>query len=304
VKFAVPILYYGAHTGRFSGLDKINLQNLGRGSELRRALIAPEGYKIVAGDLAQIEARITACLARQKDLIKAFADGTDVYKMFAARLYNKGINYITKEERFVGKTAILGLGFAMGYNRYMDTTQQAGVHLTTKEAFSTVSTYRSTFSNIPKLWKRLADALVYMTTANIVDIGPVKITASTAISPNIVLPNGMSLHYPNLRQHEADGSWVYDHRGHEVHIFGGKLLENIVQALARIVLTTAELFLYKRGYLAALSVHDELVYVIPEEHADKFAVVLERTLTRKVKWMPELPLAAEVSIGDNYLEAK
>ena len=79
-------MYYGAHPGRFSGLDKLNLQNMGRKSALRRAVIAPPGYKVVAGDLSQIEARITACLAGQMDLVELFrhydnieADDRDVY---------------------------------------------------------------------------------------------------------------------------------------------------------------------------------------------------------------------------------
>lgn len=300
--FAIPLLYYGAHTGRFSGLDKLNLQNLGRKSELRRALIAPEGYKVVAGDLSQIEARITACLAGVKVLIQAFRDGVDVYRLFASILYDKAPEDVTPEERFMGKTCILGLGFGMGDKKFLTTVKAQGIDITSAEAFRNVRVYRSTYKGIPALWKAAQMLLVCMLEIVPKELGPVQVDASTAICPNIVLPNGLKLLYPELR--EERGDWYYTYRGRPTKLFGGKVVENIVQALARLVIVQAELFLAKRGYRAALSVHDELVYVIPEQKAEKFATVLEKVLTQPVPWMPELPVAAEVAIGDNYLEAK
>ena len=113
----VPLLYYGAHTGRFSGLDKINLQNLPRiknvngspdpnSGSLRRSLVAPAGHKIVTADLAQIEARITACLAGCHDLVTAFRENRDVYSEFASEIYGRKITKADLIERFVGKTCI------------------------------------------------------------------------------------------------------------------------------------------------------------------------------------------------------
>ena len=104
----VPLRYYAAHTGRWGGDDKLNLQNLPRGSILKKAIRAPQGYMMIDSDSSQIEARTLAWLAGQDDLVKAFEDGEDVYKIMASAIYGKDVSQITKDERFVGKTTILG----------------------------------------------------------------------------------------------------------------------------------------------------------------------------------------------------
>ncbi len=102
----VPLSYYGAHTGRASGWDKINLQNLPRGGELRQAICAPYGHTLVAVDSSQIEARMTAWLAGQDDLVKDFGRGEDIYSKFATAVYDRPITKSDKVERFVGKTCL------------------------------------------------------------------------------------------------------------------------------------------------------------------------------------------------------
>ena len=102
----VMLNYYGAHTGRFSGGDKMNLQNFPRGGELRKSLLAPEGKRLVACDSSQIEARMLAWVAGQTDLVKAFHMGRDVYSEFASKIYNRPVTKDNKIERFVGKTCL------------------------------------------------------------------------------------------------------------------------------------------------------------------------------------------------------
>lgn len=102
----VPLRYYAAHTGRWGGDDKLNLQNLPRNSPLKRAIIAPAGYVMLDSDSSQIEARTVAWLAGQNDLVEAFDRGEDVYKIMASAIYAKPIEEITKDERFVGKTCV------------------------------------------------------------------------------------------------------------------------------------------------------------------------------------------------------
>lgn len=104
----VPLRYYAAHTGRWGGDDKLNLQNIPRASPLKHAIVAPDGYMMIDSDSSQIEARTLAWLAGQNDLVQAFEDGEDVYKIMASAIYGKPQSEITKEERFVGKTTILG----------------------------------------------------------------------------------------------------------------------------------------------------------------------------------------------------
>ena len=107
-KLPVPLRYYAAHTGRWGGDDKLNLQNLPRSSPLKKAIIAPDGYMMIDSDSSQIEARTLAWLAGQDDLVEAFDRGEDVYKIMASAIYGKDVSQITKDERFVGKTTILG----------------------------------------------------------------------------------------------------------------------------------------------------------------------------------------------------
>lgn len=296
----VSLLYYGAHTGRFSGTHKINLQNLTRKSPLRKAVCAPKGYKVLAGDLAQIEARIVACLANQTDLIKAFSNGEDVYSKFASILYGFPVNGNDyPDERFVGKTCILGLGYSMGYKRYMDTVDaNPNINMTELEARRTVSVYRNTYRRIPQLWRQMDQAIIAMYNGTYFSVGPVHTERKA-----IVLPNGMKVHYPGLRK-DVNDEWVYDSPTGVKKLYGGALTENIVQALARIILSDAELRLAKRGVFAASQVHDELIYVVKEDKVDIISKALYLALCAPVPWLKGLPIEAEIAFGDSYYDAK
>lgn len=111
-KLPAPVKYFAAHTGRWGGTDKINLQNLpSRGPNakmLKKAIVAPKGYMVVEADSSQIEARVLAWLAEQTELVDSFARSEDVYKKMAASIYNVKESEVTPEQRFVGKTTILG----------------------------------------------------------------------------------------------------------------------------------------------------------------------------------------------------
>ena len=125
----VPVRYYAAHTGRWGGDDKINLQNLpsrgANGKKLKRSIIAPEGHTLIDCDSSQIEARVLAWLAGQDDLTTAFANGDDVYKHMASSIYNVPSDEVKGSQRFVGKTTILGAGYGMGAVKFQ--TQLAGM---------------------------------------------------------------------------------------------------------------------------------------------------------------------------------
>jgi DNA polymerase len=302
---ACPLLYYGAHPGRFSGLDKLNLQNLGRKSALRRAIIAPPGYEIVAGDLSQIEARITACLAGQKDLVELFrhydsieASDRDVYCEFGDKVYARSITKADEKERFVSKTGVLSLGYQSGARKFFDSMRAFGVEdFEYADAESVVATYRSSYTRIVSLWDRMEHIKQCMLSGQGFELGPIKVLLG-----QILLPNGMFLTYPELTN--AAGRYKYKFGNEWRDIYGGKLTENVVQALARIVMTTAELRLARAGVKAALSVHDELVFVIKKDQVNRFVPALRKALTAKVPWMPELPVNCEIGVGDNYGDAK
>ena len=120
---SVPLRYYAAHTGRFGGTEKINMQNMPRNSELRKALCAPPGHLVFVADLSNIEARMLAWLADEDDLLAQFAAGDDIYSNLATEIYGRPINkHDDPTERFVGKTAVLGLGYGMGANKFRATS--------------------------------------------------------------------------------------------------------------------------------------------------------------------------------------
>ena len=304
---AVPLLYYGAHPGRFSGLDKLNLQNLGRKSQLRYAIVAPPGYKVVAGDLSQIEARITAALAGQMDLLALFAmydnledSDRDVYCEFGDKIFGRKITNTPEDarERFIAKTGVISLGFQAGAKKFYESMKQFGItDITFANAEAIVNTYRTSYPRIPELWRRMEQMKTSMMSGTTYVIGPVH-----SVRNRIALPNGMFLTYPELTSNGQHSSYKWGHTWRD--IYGGKLTENVVQALARIIMTTAELKIAKAGLRAALSVHDELIYVIKEDQVDTFIPVLRKILTAPVKWMPELPVNCEINSGDNYGECK
>jgi DNA polymerase I-like protein with 3'-5' exonuclease and polymerase domains len=157
-KMPVPLRYYAAHTGRWGGDDKLNLQNLpSRGKDkgtLKTAICPPPGYVIIDADSAQIEARIVAWLSGQKDLVIAFEEGRDVYKMMAGSIYGKTVDEVTEEERFVGKTTILGAGYGMGSMKFQMQLKSFGVELTLEFCKKILNTYRTQFGHIPMVWKQ------------------------------------------------------------------------------------------------------------------------------------------------------
>lgn len=297
--FAVPLIFCGAHTWRLSGGGGLNLQNLGRGSALRHAIKAPAGYEIVVGDLSQIEARIVATLAGQDDLIAQFADGDDVYCKFAERVYARKLNKKDNpDERFVGKIGILSLGYNAGWIKFRDTMKGYNHPLPDAQCQRIVQTYRTVYDKITKLWKTADNLIPAMNDGIEIQFGPVKTGLNC-----IILPNGMKIHYPKL-QLGLDG-WSYMYQGTmRKKIYGGALVENICQALARIILNEMELYLSRRNFLGVLQVHDELVYCVPTDIADKFAAVLTKVMSIAPEWLPDLPVACEVERGASYGDAK
>lgn len=295
----VPLRYYAAHTGRFGGNEKINLQNLPRGSKLRNALQAGPGEMLYVADLSNIEARMLAWLAKEQDLLDSFVAGEDVYSNFAGQIYNRTITKADKLERYVGKTAILGLGYGMGADKYKAVLAQGtpGIDVTKETALSIVTQYRAMYPNIPQLWSIGKQLLFYMLdqTGAQYSYGPLQV-ASNALK----LPNGMYLQYPKLRY--ANGDFIYDSgRTGITRTHGPRLVENIVQALARIVITDQMLAIQKLpGVDVVLTVHDEIIALSSDKNADKTLKEIMTIMTTAPTWCSELPLDAEGSYSKIY----
>lgn len=305
----VPLRYYAAHTGRWGGDDKLNLQNLPRKSMLKQAIVAPKGYLIVDADSSQIEARIVAWLAGQNDLVTEFAEGRDVYKLMASKLYMKPVSEITDSERFVGKTTILGAGYGMGWRKFQAQLLTFGVGLDDDVCKFILNKYRESFPFIPNLWdegNNLLTALVSdVIKTTTFGVQPQAVSLLPAIG--LDLPSGLVLRYPNLRVTEVPTvnshryEFLYDTRKGPVRIYGGKVVENVCQALARCVIGEQMLRVAKR-YKVVLTVHDAIACIVREEERNEAIKYMDECLRWRPEWAKTLPLACEIGVGKNYAE--
>jgi len=304
-KLPIPLRYYAAHTGRWGGDDKINMQNLPRGSALKKAMCAPEGYKFVDCDLSQIEARTLAWLAEEDELVQAFDRGDDVYKIMASAIYDKPEEDISKEERFVGKTTILGAGYGMGAVKFRNQLKTFGVELEQEECDRIISVYRTTYKKIPKLWRSAGRSLKQIMNDKCTTFGrPDVITVEG--DKGILLPNGLHVKYPNLRtvtDELGDTETLYDtRRGKAIvstRIYGGKVIENVCQALARIVIGEQLLRVSKR-YKVVMTVHDAIGCIVPEKEVEQGLKYVEDCMKTRPVWASDLPLDCEGGYGDSY----
>lgn len=348
----VPLSYYGALSGRWTAAkgSACNVQNLKRGSFLRKAIMAPKGYQLVVGDLSQIEPRVLAWLTDYEELLDIFRAGGDPYATFGAQMFN--IPGLTKEQfpllRQSAKSALLGaqyglsgLGFAaqllVGFLgappvRYTkENAKQLGVTLPYIERFLSwapnlermaeiahtctdsellvhcvaakmiIDKYRATAYPVVEFWK-MCDNLIARSLA---DGEEVTYKCLTFRKEQIILPNGMSIQYPNLRQQRNEErkamEWVYGPDA--TSIFGPKAVNNLNQATARIVMTDGMLRVDKR-YRCVLTVHDELVCLVPDEEVEEAKPWVLAQMVKEPKYLPGIPLAADGGAHRRYGLAK
>lgn len=307
----VYISYYAAHSGRAGGGDKLNWQNMERVAYdkktkeqthgfIRTAVRAPEGYVCVVGDSSNIESRLEDWLAGQENMIEAYrrydrGEGPDIYCVMAELIYGR---LITKEndpdERFIGKTAKLGLGYGTGAAKFAITTR-----LPMARAQEIVNIYRSTHKEVCKLWRRAEEALAAIAAGRYgvaVDYRGIV----TTCEDGLLLPNGLVIKYRDLKR-DAEGQWSYWDGRSRQKIYGAKVVENIVQALARIVVMAQCLMVPRR---MVLTVHDEGVWLAREDKADQVKREAERALRTPLPWCPDLPLNCEVGYHRYYGKAK
>lgn len=315
----VYLKYYGAHTGRWSGGNKMNLQNLPRNYPddpdsglLRKSIIAPDGYVIVVADLAQIEARMLAWLADDTELLTQFRNKEDAYKIMAGDIYGKAVEEIAKEERFVGKTAILGLGYQMGWRRFLLTVTLGlmgpKMNMEADTARLVVDTYRTNRRAIVDFWDVCTTMLDHMLYDMDMEYGPLRVDGK---NNRIYMPNNMYLEYPGLSQ-SNDGYVFFDYENADImarggtpnmkrarKIYGGLLAENVTQALARIVIGE-QLLVVRKRYKVASTTHDELLGVAPETEADAALEFMLDVMRIPPTWAPDLPLDAEGGWAKEY----
>lgn len=311
-KLPIPLKYYGAHTGRWAGSDKVNFQNLPsrdkKKKALKNAVIAPAGYKIINCDSSQIEARVLAWLAGQDDVLDLFINGKDAYKAFASRVYKKPAEEVTTIERFVGKTCVLGLGYGTGAAKLQHTlkTTPPGVELSDYECKNLVNLYREVNDKIIQLWSDCDDALDKLAHWK-EDTEPFYIGKHSVLlakPQGIQLPNGLYIRYPDLKwdTSEAKSKFTYKSRKGKVSIWGGSVVENVVQALARIIVGEQMLMVAEK-YRVALTVHDSVVAVVPVQEEAEAIEYIMNCMSTPPDWAKGLPVTCEAGSGESYGDA-
>jgi len=317
-RLPIPLHYCGADTtGRWSGF-MYNPQNLPRinpdkpklSDALRKSMVAPPGYKVVVADLSGIELRVNHFLWKVPSsmaLYQASPDKADLYKDFAAKLYEITEDEVIKTQRQVGKVAHLGLGFGSGAATFQKVAKlMGGVDLTLKESEQITYRWRDEYEEIVSGWKACEAALPYVLAGDkVYEVDPWGLVATEKGA--LVLPSGRRIRYPALSVEKVGKhkEWEYGQGRHRTKIYSGKIDENIVQALARDVIAQNAYDVFKELKLRpSLMVHDELVYVVPEEDAQHVLDTVQRIMRTPPVWWPELITWSEGDIAQSYGEAK
>lgn len=314
---AVPLKYYGARPGRLSGDGGENWQNFKRGSRIREAIRAPEGYRVVHRDASQIEARLVAWLAKCQKLVDAFAQKRDVYSEFASSVYSRPVTKADVGDRFVGKTGILGLGYGCGHEkfRHMLFIGNGGqsMNVDEHEARRIVYHYRSEYAEIPQLWDRcgyILQEIIGRARRFRTPYGSV-LNHSLPVEPGfdaLWLPNQMCIAYPNLRwERSPNGTEMFydDPYGGARKIYGAKCTQNICEGLGRIIVTDIAVRLFDlTGRHPFLSTHDSLDYCVPLSEVEWWDAKLESEFSVVPEWARGLPLASEGGWGRTLLAAE
>ena len=308
-RLPIPLKYYGAHTGRWAGSDKVNFQNLPsrdkKKKALKNAVIAPPNHVVINCDSSQIEARVLVWVAGQDNVVQMFAEGRDVYSEFATIVYGKPITKANPVERFVGKTCTLGLGYGTGWAKLQHTlkTSPPGADLPDDECQRLVKVYRDFNYKVIELWKEADEALADM--ANWPSgkkpyyLG--KHSCLLITSEGIRLPNGLYIRYPELKwdTSEVKSKFTYKSRKGRISIWGGSVVENVIQALARIIVGEQMIKIGEK-YRPALTVHDAAVIVAPKAEAEQAKEYVMNVMNTPPEWGTSLPVACEAGMGETY----
>ena len=347
----VPLNYYGAHTGRWSASkgSGLNLQNLKRGSFLRKSIQAPKGYTLVVCDLSQIEPRVLAYLADYQALLEIFASGQDAYAAFGAQMF--GIAGLNKKDhadlRQSAKSALLGCGYGMGWTSFSaqlltgflgapptmyDKAFAKQLGVTSQDVADFVNWERNIemFNKIPRtcsdnellthclaakkiieiyrekshpvvtFWELCSSLIKH----SLADGKPYEYKCLKFEKERIILPSGLALRYPDLKGTADDkGRMQWSYGSDNKKLYGGKLVENIVQAVARCVMTDGMLRIQER-YPCVLTVHDEVVVLVPDEEVEEAEKWVHAQMVMEPQYMKGIPLDAESSYAKRYGEAK
>lgn len=277
---------------------------------LRPAIAAPAGTRFLVCDFAGIEARVLAWLAGERELLETFASGGDVYKVAAGKIYGKRPADVTKDQRQLGKVAVLGLGYGMGAGKFIATAAAYGITLDADFAADVVRIWRGANRRIVNFWYALNDAAI-----EAVETGEPRRVGRAGFHVDgrflfLTLPCGRRLAYcdPHVALEQTPvgekpqlsymGINSYTKKWERLRTYGGKLAENVTQAVSRDFLVDAMIRLELAGYPVTFHVHDEIVCELPIGQGS--IAEMERVMTELPKWGSGCPLAAEGFESERY----
>ena len=341
----IPIMLgvFKAHTGRYTAgnegkSDGLNFQNLSKRDPtklvVREAIKAPEGYKVVACDSSQIEARILAWVSGQNDLVEQFRTGRDPYAEMASKIFGQTAQEIhdgakrndhpehnkLKMERNVGKKFVLSAGYGVSAVRVAAALLQDGIRMADTDdehnarAAQAHAVYRSVSPYITGFWKYTDQVLrcLASNTAlgeygkfgahNEITYGRDYIPCTQTNCAYLGLPNGYRLWYPNLRFYE--GQMVYDRITHgkptPTRIYGAGGVENLCQSYAFMMLGWQACRMADRGINLKANIHDAWITVVPEDKAEETKRIMEEVMSSVPSWLEGFPVGCEAEIGDDF----
>jgi DNA polymerase len=307
-RLPIPLNYYGAATGRWSagGGQKVNFQNLPRGSMIKEAIIAPEGYLIVGADLSNIELRVGMWVAGEREALKLLGEGGDLYKEFASKAFGVPYDEVNKEQRFIGKQSQLSLIFGVGATKLrLAIKTLSGVDLGEVESKRIVDLYRATYTGVTDLWKTCTTAIKTIAENGEYTFGTGDLYVVEG-KKGIKFPSGMYMQYPQLANviddKTGEQGYKYKLRNGYDRLHGCKLTNNLVQGTARCIMSEAMVRVNKR-YPIVLTIHDSIYILAPEAEAEKALEFLSKEMTTPPSWMPDIPLACEGGYGKSLKDA-
>ena len=285
---------------------------------IRGMIIPEEGKDFLVADYASIEARVLLWLADDAFALNKYRMGVDIYKDMARAIYGKSRDYtVKKEERDLGKRAILGCGYGMGWKKFKITCANYGSPISDELAQLTVKTYRAKYKSVVQMWyaqERTAIKAI-QNLGSMFECGKI----SWSYDGNFLmchLPAGRCLRYykPAIREITTEwgsvkpeihfmGEDSVSHKFQEKKTYGGSIVENITQAIARDIMVNAILLCEERGYPIVLTVHDELVAEVPAISDSGEGKTLEgfiETICDLPNWAKGCPITAEGWRGKRY----
>jgi hypothetical protein len=306
---ALPVYlnYSGAHTTRWSGGDAVNWQNLKRGGPIAEAIEAPVGDLIVVNDASQIECRLLNMVAGQGDVIDRFRNKEDPYISIASQFYGFAVTKAHEKERGTGKQLELSCGYGAGADTIKATAKKGTygppVYLSDEQSLQARDLYRSTHPGVVEMWAAAGDVLTKLSNGLSFAWGPYFIKEK-----RVYLPNGAPLIYESLEWHVDDAGksgWRVLTRKHMwTRMYGAKLVENLIQALARVHVSQAWLRCREAGIHVVSMEHDKLIACVREHEAEDALAFMKVEMSREPEWLPGVPLDSEGYVSRTLAKQK